>query len=105
MDEAADVGGQLVGGVVREAVGLRREVVAAEVGRDDAEAGLDERLDLLPPAVPELREAVQQEDQRALAGLDVVERRLADLGVALAKAVTDQGLVSVGVEVVMTDLL
>ena len=77
--------GQLVGGVVGEAVRLRRQVVAAQVGRDDAEARLHERCDLLPPAVPELREAVQQDDQRPVAGLDVVQLHVADLGVALAK--------------------
>jgi hypothetical protein len=30
-------------------------------------------LNLLPPAVPELGEAVQQDNQRAFPGLDVVE--------------------------------
>ena len=88
-DETADVVGQLVGRVVGEAVRLRRQVVAAQVGRDDAEARLDERCDLLPPAVPELREAVQQEDQWPVAGLDVVQLHVADLGVALAKAGAD----------------
>jgi hypothetical protein len=85
-DEAADVLGQLVSGVVDVAIRPRRQVVAAQVGRDDAEARLDERRDLLPPAVPELREAVEQDDERAVAGLDVVQRRVAHVGVALAEA-------------------
>ena len=42
-----------------------------------------ERFDLEPPAVPELREAVQQEDERPLSGLDVVQLHVADVGVAL----------------------
>ena len=84
-DEIAHVGGQLVGGVSREAVGLRRQVVAAQVGRDHAETRRRERRDLQPPAVPELREAVQQDDQRPVAGLDVMQPHVADLGVALPK--------------------
>ena len=85
-DQIAHVGGQLAGGVSRDAVGLRRQVVAAQVGRDHPETGRRERRDLQPPAVPELREAVQQDDQRSVAGLDVMEPHLvADLGVALTK--------------------
>ena len=92
-DETADVIGQLVGGVVVEAVRLRRQVVAAQVGRDDAEARLHERFDLPPPAVPELREAVQQDDQRPVAGLDVVQHHVvADLGVPVAKTGAGNGL-------------
>lgn len=86
-DEIAHVGGQLVGGVCRAVVGLRRQVVAAQVGRDHAETGRRERRDLQPPSVPELREAMQQDDQRPVAGLHVVERRVADLGVALLSSV------------------
>jgi hypothetical protein len=40
-------------------------------------------LELQPPAVPELGEAVQQDDQRPLAGLDVMQSLVVDLGVAL----------------------
>ena len=43
------------------------------------------RLYLQPPAVPELGDAVQQDDQRALASLHVMQSLVADLGVALAK--------------------
>jgi hypothetical protein len=53
--------------------------------RDDAEARGRERRDLQPPAVPELREAVQEAGQRSLARLDVVQRHLAEVGLALAK--------------------
>ena len=41
--------------------------------------------DLQPPTEPELREAVQQNDQRPIAGLDVMQALIADVGVSLAK--------------------
>ena len=85
LDETADVGGQLVGAVGGDAVRLGRQVVPPQVGRDDAEARCRERRDLQPPAVPELREAVQQDDQRPVAGLDVMQPHVPDLGVALPK--------------------
>ena len=44
---------------------LGGQVVAAHVGGDDAEAGGGEGRDLMAPAVPELREAVEQDDERA----------------------------------------
>ena len=84
-DQAADVGGEQVDGVGLEALRLRRQVVATRVGRDHPKARRRERLDLQPPTEPELREAVQQDDQRPLAGLDVVQVHVADVGVALAK--------------------
>jgi hypothetical protein len=56
---------------------------APHVRRDDAEPRFGERVDLQPPAVPELGEAVQQHDQRPLACLDVVQLHVADVGVAL----------------------
>jgi hypothetical protein len=37
------------------------------------------------PAIPELREAVEQDDQWAVAGLDVVQSRLGEVGVAVAQ--------------------
>ena len=46
-----------------------------------------ERLNLLEPAIPEFGEALQQEDQWSLAGLDVVQSHVADFGVALAQTV------------------
>jgi hypothetical protein len=84
-DEAADVGGEQVDGVGLEALWLRRQVVATQVGRDDSKARRRERRDLQPPAEPELRKTVQQNDQRPITGLDVVQARIADLGVTLAK--------------------
>jgi hypothetical protein len=41
------------------------------------------RRDLQPPAVPELREAVQQNDERPVAGLDVMQPHVPDIGVAV----------------------
>src|SRR5262245_28482620 len=73
-------------GVVGLHVGwTRRQVVAAHVGCDDAKARVCEWLDLQPPAEPELREAVQQNDQRPFAHLDVVQAHVAEVGVALTK--------------------
>jgi len=48
VDETADVVSQFAGVVLGDAVRLRRQVVAPRVGRDDAEPGRRERLDLLP---------------------------------------------------------
>src|SRR5580704_16859675 len=85
VDQIADVAGQPVDVVGLHAVRLRGQVVAAHVGRDDAESGRRERFDLQPPAVPELGEAVQQDDQRPIAGFHVMQSLVADLGVALTK--------------------
>ncbi len=71
--------------VSRDAVRLRRQVIAARVRCDDPESSRRERLDLPAPPVPELGETVQQDDQRPLAGLDVVQSLVADLGVPLVK--------------------
>ena len=73
-DQAADVGGEQIDGVGLEALWLRRQVVAARVRCDDPKTRSHERRDLPSPAEPELREAVQQKDQRPFAGLDVVQR-------------------------------
>ena len=86
VDEIADVGGELVGVVGRDLFRPRRQVVAAHVGCHDAESRRRERLDLPPPAVPELGEAVQQDDQRPVTRLDVMQPLVADLGVALPNA-------------------
>src|SRR5439155_7047733 len=66
----------------RGLVRLGRQVVAAQVGRDDPEARRRQRRDLQPPAVPEIGEAVQQDDERPVPGLDVVQL---DVVVALAE--------------------
>jgi len=85
LDEAADVGGQRAGVVGGDAIGLRGQVVAAQVGGDDPESRRRERFELQPPTEPELGEAVQRHDQRPLAGLDVMQPDVADLGIALTK--------------------
>jgi hypothetical protein len=46
LDQAADVRGEEIDAVVREALWLRRQVVATRVGGDDPEARRHERLDL-----------------------------------------------------------
>jgi hypothetical protein len=84
-DETADVGSQPVGGVGLDASRPRRQVVAAQVWRDDSKARGRERRDLQPPAEPELREAVQQNEQGPIARLDVMQPYVADLGVTLPK--------------------
>ena len=84
-DEVADVGGEQVDGVVLEVLWLRRQVVATRVGGDDPKTRRRERLDLSPPTEPELREAMQEDDQRPVTGLDVMLALIADLGVTLPK--------------------
>src|SRR4029077_15516844 len=86
VDETADVVSQFAGVILGGAVRLRRQVVASRVGRDAAEPRRRERLDLAPPAVPELGEAVQQDDQRSVTCLDVMQPLVADLGVAFPHA-------------------
>ena len=83
VDQLGDVARELRQRVRRPPARLGGQVVAAQVGRDDAEPGLGQRRDLVPPAVPELREAVQEHDQRAFALLDVVQADGSELGVAL----------------------
>lgn len=60
---------------------------------DHPEAGLNQRRDLVPPLVPELREAVQQQHERSLARLDVVEMHVAEIGVAVRQLYPAQRLV------------
>ncbi len=66
VDQSLDVGDQLGHGVRRHAGGLLALVVAAQVGRDDAEA-LRQLGDLVAPGVPELGEPVQENDERTIA--------------------------------------
>src|SRR5918995_1101614 len=60
-----------------------REVVAAHVRGHNPETGLDQRRDLVPPLVPELREAVQQQHEGARARLDVVQPHIAKISIAV----------------------
>ena len=84
-DEVADVGGQFVDVVGRDAVRLRRQVIAAHIRCNYPESRRRERFDLLPPPVPELGEAVQQDNQRPVTSLDVVQSLVAYIGIAFAK--------------------
>ena len=88
-DQAANVGGQQVDGVGLKALGLGGQVVATRVGRDDPKTRRHQRRDLQPPTEPELGEAMQQNDQRPLTGLDVMQALIADLGIALPQLDTD----------------
>ena len=50
--------------------------MAVQVGRDHPVAGAGEGRDLVPPGLPELREAVQQHHQRARAASTQCRRTL-----------------------------
>jgi hypothetical protein len=63
-DEVDDVPGELADAVGTDTVGLLAPGVTALVGDDHAVAGVDQRLDVLAPLVPELGEPVQQDDER-----------------------------------------
>jgi hypothetical protein len=84
-DQAADVVGEQVDAVVLEVFWLRGQVDAARVGGDDPKTRPRERRNLSPPTEPELREAVQQNDQRPVTSLDVMQGLIADLGITLPK--------------------
>ncbi len=62
-DQRGDVTDQVQQGVRVDRLGLLAAGVAALVDGDHAVAGLGERGELVPPGVPALREAVQQQDQ------------------------------------------
>jgi hypothetical protein len=84
-NEAADVVGEQIDPILLEALRLRRQVDATRVRGDDPKTCCHERRDLQPPTEPELREAVQQNDQRPVTGLDVMQGLVADLGITLPK--------------------
>ena len=54
--------------VGRDALRLVAEVVAPLVGDEDVKAGGGEGLDLPAPAVPELGEAMEQDEERSALG-------------------------------------
>ncbi|MCY1418466.1 hypothetical protein D9M71_340270 [compost metagenome] len=56
---------------------------AALIGNDNSIAGFDQRHDLAPPHVPEVGKAVQQNDQRALALIDVMQADAIEFGKAV----------------------
>ena len=70
--ESDDIAGEMKNAVSVDRLGAIGLAVAALVGGDDAEAGLRERRYLMAPRIPGFRKAVAQNDQRPLAGLDVV---------------------------------
>lgn len=73
--EGADDPGDVGSGILQVIAARRlvRGAVAAQVERGDPEAGVDERRELVPPRPPELREPVEQQDERAAARLGDVE--------------------------------
>ena len=78
--EGDDVAGEAIERVAPKTLRLVAEVVAALVRRDDAQSGGGEGPELMPPAVPELRKAVQQDRRPALrrARFDDMQVKLAD---------------------------
>jgi hypothetical protein len=93
-DERGDVAGRR-----RQVVAARRLVagaVAAQVGRDRPEPGRGEGGQLRPPGPPELREAVQQQDQRTLPGLGQVQPDTVGRGVAVDPGARQQDAGGVG---------
>jgi|Deesub1362A_J573_1020465.scaffolds.fasta_scaffold01030_11 hypothetical protein len=67
------VGGRFIRAVGGEAWGLIAQIVAPLVGGAEAITGGGQRGDLLPPAVGEFWEAVQEDDQRAVLGAGLEE--------------------------------
>src|SRR5262245_14033479 len=91
VDQTVDVVGQLPHVVRGNAVRSRGQVIAARVWCDNPKSCCRERLDLQPPAVPELRETMQQNDQRTVAGLYVMQPLVADFGVTLTNVTAQNG--------------
>ena len=55
------------------------------IGHDDPKAGLGQSHDLAPPHVPKVRKTVQQDDERALPLVDVVQADAVDFGEAVVE--------------------
>lgn len=77
LDQRAHVARELVARVLRDPARLRGEVVAAHVGRDDAKTRRRKRGDLMPPAVPELRKAMQKDHERPMTSFYIVQANVA----------------------------
>jgi hypothetical protein len=92
-DQALHVARQQLDAVGPHSERFVREVVAAHVRGHHPEAGLDQRGDLMPPLVPELREAVQEHHGRSLPRLDVVQPHVPEIGVAVRQLHPAQRLV------------
>jgi len=69
----------------------RRVAEAAKVGRDDAVARGQPRNDV-PPHVPGLRPAMQQDDGRSPTRRNVVQPNLADIGVCVLERIGHRDL-------------
>src|SRR5919107_1473019 len=82
-DQALHVASQQVDAVSLHSRWFVREVVAAHIRSDYPETGLDQRWDLMPPLIPELWEAVQEQHERSLPRLDVVQPHIPQIGVAV----------------------
>ena len=67
LDQMRDVVDEEREAVVVDVPRLRRVAVAAEVGRDRAQAGRGERGQLLPPRQARLGKAVKEDDERTVA--------------------------------------
>ena len=65
VQNADRIGGQVAHGVASTALRRIRAAVSAHVGRDGVEAGGGQRGKLLSPGIPELGEAVQEQDERS----------------------------------------
>jgi hypothetical protein len=63
IDEPQHILGEPVERVGGDPGGLVGQIVAALVGGEDAQPGSGQPRDLMPPAVPEFRKPMQQDDQ------------------------------------------
>src|SRR5207249_2565779 len=77
-DQLGDVLAEEGETVGRGTTGLVREVVAAQVRGEDAVTGGGEGRELEAPAVPEFGEPVQQNNQRPLPRLDIMQAHAVD---------------------------
>ncbi len=82
-DQASDIVGEPIDVVGVYAGRLGRQVIAAQIGSDHPKTGRCQRRNLVAPGVPMLGKAMQQDDQRLVAKLDVVQSKVAKLGVAM----------------------
>jgi hypothetical protein len=90
-DDGGDVGHEQLHVVGFFSRGLVAEVVPAQIDRGDAKPGGGQRPHLLAPRVPEVREPVEHDDERALPELRVVDLHAAAVGVAVRDPALDVG--------------
>jgi hypothetical protein len=72
VEDAGEVGGQVVDVVFDDAFRLAAVAIAALVGRDDPETGRGERRNLVAPGIGQLGKAVAQDDRHAILGAGLV---------------------------------